>query len=50
MDAAIGAPGGGGAARLAGNGGEPPFQRILRGTTARLRLPAEKAAAVVFQS
>jgi hypothetical protein len=49
MDAAIGAPRGGGGHLCAGNRGEGRLKSILDGAAAGLGLPAEKAAAVVFE-
>jgi hypothetical protein len=50
VHAAIGPAGGGDADRIAGDRRERRLERILDGAAARLRLPAEKAAAVVFDA
>jgi len=50
MHAAIGSAGAGHADRRAGNLTERRLERILDRAAARLRLPAEKATAVVLQS
>jgi hypothetical protein len=50
VHAAIGPAGGGDADRIAGDRRKRRLERILDGTAARLRLPAEKAAAVVFDA
>jgi hypothetical protein len=50
VDAAIGPARGRHADRLAGDPGQRLLERILHGAAARLRLPAEEAAAVVFDA
>jgi hypothetical protein len=50
VHAAVGAAGGGQRDRLASDGGERSLKDVLDCATARLRLPAEEAAAVVLQS
>jgi len=50
MDPTIGAAGADNVDRLAGDGGEPGLENILHRAAPGLGLPAEKAAAVVFQS
>jgi hypothetical protein len=50
MHAAVGAARRGDADRLAGDRRERGLHRVLDGAAARLRLPAEEAAAVVFDA
>jgi hypothetical protein len=50
MNAAIGAAGGSDAHRRAGDRREGRFEYVLDGAASRLRLPAEKMAAVVLDS
>jgi len=50
MDAAVGATCAGGADGGAGDLGERRLEGILNRAAARLRLPAEKATAVVLES
>jgi hypothetical protein len=50
MHAAVGAAGAGHGDRFTGDGGERLLEDILDRAAAGLRLPAEKAAAVVLQS
>jgi hypothetical protein len=50
MDPAVGPAGGGHAYRSGRDRGERALQRILHRAAARLGLPAEEAAAVVFES
>jgi hypothetical protein len=50
MDAAVGASRANGGYGSAGDLRQRRFERVLDGAAARLRLPAEKATAVVLQS
>jgi hypothetical protein len=50
MHAAVGAARAGDAHRCIGNARQRRFERVLHGAAARLRLPAEEAAAVVFDA
>jgi hypothetical protein len=50
MHAAIGPPGAGHGHGFAGDGGKRGLDGVLHRAPAGLRLPAEKAAAVVFES
>ena len=50
MHAAVGPARSGDADLRAGDGGERRLEGILHGAAAGLRLPAEKAAAVVFEA
>jgi hypothetical protein len=50
MNAAVGATGAGDRRRLGSDAAQRRLERILYGAAARLRLPAEKATAVVLQS